>query len=179
MMGAFPTSDMELTRLLVVSDVDRSREWYTSVLGASIVREDEASCVLDLLGNWLLLVTGSAASDDIPALTLAPPDDRDRVSAQMIFRVPDCPDAYETLRARGAEFLTPPADKGDEVRAFFHDPDGHLFEISSVAAATSPLHVSSQPVAFFIPAPPVGQTADAAGDNENASPNAAVEPPVR
>ncbi|MGZ5353548.1 MAG: VOC family protein [Actinomycetota bacterium] len=32
---------MELTRLLVVSDVDRSREWYASVLGASVVREYE------------------------------------------------------------------------------------------------------------------------------------------
>ncbi|MGH8991647.1 MAG: VOC family protein [Acidimicrobiia bacterium] len=36
----------------------------------------------------------------------------------------------ETLVARGAEFLTPPVEYQWEVRAFFTDPDGHLFEIS-------------------------------------------------
>ena len=30
-MGTFPTEEMELTRLLVVSDVDRSRAWYVDV----------------------------------------------------------------------------------------------------------------------------------------------------
>jgi catechol 2,3-dioxygenase-like lactoylglutathione lyase family enzyme len=55
------------------------------------------------------------------------------VSAELIFRVPDCREVHETLRARGARFLAPPRDNGYEVRAFFRDPDGHLFEISSVA----------------------------------------------
>jgi catechol 2,3-dioxygenase-like lactoylglutathione lyase family enzyme len=41
--------------------------------------------------------------------------------------------AYETLKARGAEFLTPPVNWGREIRCFFRDPDGHLFEISQVA----------------------------------------------
>ena len=35
--------------------------------------------------------------------------------------------------SRGADFLTPPVDRGGEIRAFFRDPDGHLFEISEVA----------------------------------------------
>jgi hypothetical protein len=51
----------------------------------------------------------------------------------MIVRVPDCRRAYELLSARGAEFLTEPADNGYEIRAFFRHPDGHLFEISQVA----------------------------------------------
>ena len=45
-------------------------------------------------------------------------------------RVPDCRGAYETLRSRGAVFLSPPVDTGYEIRAFFRDPDGHLWEIS-------------------------------------------------
>jgi len=49
---------------------------------------------------------------------------------ELTLRVPDCRDAYEVLRARGAEFLTPPVDWGGEIRAFFRDPDGHLLEIS-------------------------------------------------
>ena len=49
----------------------------------------------------------------------------------MTIRVRDCDAAYATLRERGAEFLTPPVTHGAETRAFFRDPDGHLFEISA------------------------------------------------
>lgn len=48
----------------------------------------------------------------------------------MTIRVPDCRDADETLKSRGASFLTPPVDWGAEIRCFFRDPDGHLLEIS-------------------------------------------------
>ncbi len=34
------------------------------------------------------------------------------------------------LRARGAAFLTPPHESAAEIRCFFRDPDGHLFEVS-------------------------------------------------
>jgi catechol 2,3-dioxygenase-like lactoylglutathione lyase family enzyme len=133
-VGEFPSEGMELTRLLVVSDVERSRDWYTKVLGATVYREyGGTSIVLQLLGTWLLIVTGGEPTEDKPMVTFAPPDDPDRVSTELIFRVPDCRDAYETLKGRGAAFLTPPVDNGYEVRAFFRDPDGHLFEISEVS----------------------------------------------
>jgi catechol 2,3-dioxygenase-like lactoylglutathione lyase family enzyme len=132
-VGSFPADGMELTRLLVVSDLVRARDWYARVLGATLYREyGGSSCVLRLLGDWLLLVTGGGPTEDKPTVTFAPPDDADRVSAELIFRVPDCRDAYATLRERGAEFLTPPVNSGYEIRAFFRDPDGHLFEISEV-----------------------------------------------
>lgn len=130
MVGTFPTDDMELTRLLVVSDLERSRAWYTDVLGASLYREyGGTSCVLQLLGQWLLLVTGGGPTDDKPTVSFVTPNS-DQVSAELIFRVPDCRDAYATLSGRGAEFLMPPVESGYEIRAFFRDPDGHLFEIS-------------------------------------------------
>ena len=133
-MNAFPSAEMALTRLLVVADIGRSTAWYRDVLGATVFREyGGTSVVLEFLGSWLLLVTGGGPTDDKPDVTFAPPDDPDRVSAQLIVRVPDCRDAYETLAGRGAEFLTPPVDRGFEVRAFFRDPDGHLFEISETA----------------------------------------------
>jgi catechol 2,3-dioxygenase-like lactoylglutathione lyase family enzyme len=108
MAGAFPEEGMELTHILVVSDVDRSRAFYTDVLGAEIYRE----------------YGGSSA-----------PSDPDRVEHAFTIRVPDCRQAYETLRSRGAEFLTPPVESDWEVRAFFPDPDGHLFEISEAKQA--------------------------------------------
>ena len=48
-----------LTHMLVVSDAQTSRDWYVRVLDASVYGEyGGTSVVLDLLGNWLLLVSG-------------------------------------------------------------------------------------------------------------------------
>jgi len=129
--SGFRTPDVELTHLLVVADAEVSRRWYESVLEASVERTyGGTSVVMKLLGQWLLLVTGGEPTADKPTVTFAPPPDPDIVSAEMIFGVPDCRAAYETLRSRGAEFLTPPVEYDWEIRAFFRDPDGHLFEIS-------------------------------------------------
>ena len=130
---AFPAEEMELTHILVTSDMAAARAFYVDVLGAEPYREyGGTSLVLTFLGNWLLVVTGGGPTADKPSVTFAPPSDPDTVSSAFTIRVPDCRQAYETLRARGARFLTPPVDHGSEVRAFFRDPDGHLFEISSV-----------------------------------------------
>ena len=119
--------------MLVVADAAASRDWYVDVLDASVYGEyGGTSVVLELLGNWLLLVTGGGPTPDKPTVTLAAPVDPDLVSGQMIFRVDDCRRTYELLSSRGAEFLTPPLDRGGEIRAFFRDPDGHLFEISEL-----------------------------------------------
>lgn len=132
-MTEFPVDGVELTQLLVVSDIARAREFYTDVLGAELYREyGGTSAVLQFQGNWLLLVTGGEPTEDKPTVVFAPPDDPDRVSHQLTLRVPDCWAAYEVLRSRGAEFLTPPTDRGGEIRCFFRDPDGHLLEISEV-----------------------------------------------
>jgi catechol 2,3-dioxygenase-like lactoylglutathione lyase family enzyme len=129
--GGFPTTDVELTHLLVVADAEASARWYETVLGASMERAyGGTSVVMKLVGQWLLLVTGGGPTADKPTVTFAPPADPDTVSTEMIFGVPDCRAAYEQLRSRGAEFLTPPVEYDWEIRAFFRDPDGHLFEIS-------------------------------------------------
>jgi catechol 2,3-dioxygenase-like lactoylglutathione lyase family enzyme len=131
MTADFPTDAMDLTRLLVVSDVDRSKAWYRDVLGAEIVGEyGGTSCVARFLGAWLLLVTGGEPTPDKPTVTFAPPSNPDVVSAELIIAVPDCHAAYQTLTDRGARFMTPPVEYDWEIRAFFRDPDGHLFEIS-------------------------------------------------
>jgi catechol 2,3-dioxygenase-like lactoylglutathione lyase family enzyme len=133
MEEGFPGEGMELTQLLVVSNLDRSRKFYRDVLGATIVREyGGTSCVLTFLGSWLLLVTGGGPTKDKPTVAFAPPADVDSVSHEMTIRVPDCQAAYQILRSRGAQFLTPPVDWGGEIRCFFRDPDGHLLEISQV-----------------------------------------------
>ena len=127
----FPTDDMALTTILVVSDMKASKKFYRDVLGAEIYREYGGdSCVLSFLNNWLLLVTRGDPTKDKPTVSFEPMTDPDKVSHSFTIRVKDCMASYETLQERGAQFLTPPVDWGAEIRAFFRDPDGHLFEIS-------------------------------------------------
>lgn len=127
----FPSADMELTHILVVADVPRARAWYTDVLGATLSREYGGdSAVLSFNGSWLLLVTGGGPTEDKPGVTLAGPADPSTTDHLFTIRVRDCRSAYETLRERGATFLTEPIERGSETRCFFRDPDGHLFEIS-------------------------------------------------
>lgn len=131
MTADFPTESVEMTHILVVSDVDRSKAFYRDVLGASVYREyGGTSVVLDFQGTWLLIVSGGGPTKDKPDVKFEPPSDHNRVSHAMTMRVPDCLEAYHILRSRGAAFITPPTDWGSEIRCFFRDPDGHLLEIS-------------------------------------------------
>lgn len=124
---------MELTHILVVSDLASSRDWYQHILGARLHREyGGTSAVLDFNGAWILLVTGGGPTTDKPEVTFAAPADPAIVSHSFTIRVPDCQRVYEELTSRGADFLTPPHDWGGEVRCFFRDPDGHLFEVSEI-----------------------------------------------
>ena len=132
----FP-GDAELTHLVVVADLRRSVLFYRDVVGAELVREyGGTSAVFRCAGTWLLLVTSGGPTADKPTVTFAPPDDPDRVSSEMTFRVKDCRAVHALLTARGAPFLTAPVDHGYEVRCFFRDPDGHLLELSEVPGTT-------------------------------------------
>jgi catechol 2,3-dioxygenase-like lactoylglutathione lyase family enzyme len=131
MQVEFPGEEVELTNILVVTEIDQARRFYRDVLGAEVYREyGGTSCVLRFGGAWILLVTGGGPTEDKPEVVFAPPSNPNRVSHAMTIRVPDCQAAFETLSDRGAVFVTPPFDWGGEVRCFFRDPDGHLLEIS-------------------------------------------------
>jgi catechol 2,3-dioxygenase-like lactoylglutathione lyase family enzyme len=127
---------MALTHLLVVSDVPASHRWYRDVLGAEPYREYGTSAVLSFNGTWLLLVEGGEPTADKPDVRFESPDPA-RVTHSFTVRVENCESSYETLRSRGAEFLTPPYDWGGEIRCFFPDPDGHLWEISQLTTDPS------------------------------------------
>jgi catechol 2,3-dioxygenase-like lactoylglutathione lyase family enzyme len=127
-----PLAGVVVTQILVVSDTERSKAFWTEVLGAAVYREYESSVVLRFAEAWVLLVTGGEPTPDKPMVTFAPPAEPDRVSHAMTLRVDDCAAAYGALKERGATFLTPPYDWGAEVRCFLRDPDGHLIELSEV-----------------------------------------------
>ncbi len=132
-MSSFPSEEMALTHILVVSDLVASRNWYESVLGARLHREyGGTSAVFDFNGAWLLLVTAGEPTPDKPDISFVAPSNPNSVTHSFTIRVDDCRAAYATLTARGAEFLTPPYDWSSELRCFFRDPDGHVFEISEI-----------------------------------------------
>ena len=128
-----PQSGFVVTHFLVVSDQDRSREFYRSVFGATVVL-DRDPVILKIANSWLILNAGGGPTDDKPAVTLAPPADPSLVSAFLNIRVADIAAAYAEWSARGAEFLTEPKDHAREYRAYIRDPDGHLIEVGQTKA---------------------------------------------
>jgi lactoylglutathione lyase len=132
-----PQSGFVLTHFLVVSDQDRSRNFYQSVFGAKVLSERDP-VIMKIANSWLILNVGGAPTDDKPTVTLAPPADPDHASAFLNIRVADIAAAYAQWSARGAEFLTEPKDHGREIRAYIRDPDGHLIEVGQTTVRPSP-----------------------------------------
>jgi hypothetical protein len=62
-------------------------------------------------------------------VTLVPPSDPSHPSSFLNIRVADIGTVYKLWSACGAEFLTPPIDRGSEIRCCMRDPDGHLIEV--------------------------------------------------
>jgi lactoylglutathione lyase len=129
-----PKEGVVVTQFLVVSDQDRSRDYYQTVFGATVVRERDP-VIMKLANTWLILNVGGGPTDDKPTVTLTTPPDLDRTSAFLNLRVADIRAAYGEWSARGAQFLTEPKDHGVEIRAYIRDPDGHLIEVGQATAA--------------------------------------------
>jgi lactoylglutathione lyase len=126
--------DMSLTVLMIVNSQDRSRDFYHRVLAAQIVR-DRDPVILRFHNCMIVLNVGGGPTSDKPAVTMAPPADRDTVSMALNIRVADIHAVYHAWRARGAEFLTPPQDRDGEIRCYLRDPDGYLIEVGQTTRA--------------------------------------------
>jgi catechol 2,3-dioxygenase-like lactoylglutathione lyase family enzyme len=119
---------MVLTHFIVSNDVERSRRFYSDVLGGKTVRSGEPSMV-ELANSWIIINVGGGPTDDKPTVTLETPRDPDRTSSFLNIRVADIQAVYDEWAARGAEFLTPPKQRETEIRCYMRDPDGHLIEV--------------------------------------------------
>lgn len=117
-----------LTHFLTVTDVARSRAFYADILDAQVVLE-ENPCILKVANSWIIMNPGGGPTDDKPDVTLQPPTDPQRVSSFLNIRVADIHACYSQWSAKGAEFLTPPIDRGAELRCYMRDPDGYLIEV--------------------------------------------------
>jgi catechol 2,3-dioxygenase-like lactoylglutathione lyase family enzyme len=123
-----PAQGLLVAHFIVSADVDRSRRFYTDVLGGVTVRTGQPTYVA-LANSWIIINVGGGPTSDKPTVTLGPPRDRDRVSSFLNLRVADVRALYAEWRARGAEFLSPPIQREGEIRCYIHDPDGYLIEV--------------------------------------------------
>jgi len=129
-MASLPTlsEGIVLTHFVVAADVGRAARFYSDVLGGEIVLAGEPT-VVALANSSIIINVGGGPTDDKPNVTLEPPQNPDRVSSFLNIRVADIQAVYQTWSERGAHFLTPPIDRGQEIRCYLRDPDGHLIEV--------------------------------------------------
>src|ERR1700744_4329772 len=94
-----------LTRFIVSDDVERSRRFYTEVLGGRVVFSGKPSgepTNVALSNGFIVSSVGGGPTDDKPAVTLETPSDPRRVSAFLNIRVKDIHTVYSEWSARGA-----------------------------------------------------------------------------
>lgn len=130
-----PAEGFVITQFLVVSDQDRSRDFYQSLFDGKVLIERDP-VIMKIANTWLILNAGGGPTEDKPTVTLTTPVDPNRTSAFMNIRVADIAKAYKEWSAKGAEFLTEPKEFEREIRAYIRDPDGHLIEVGQSKLGT-------------------------------------------
>jgi catechol 2,3-dioxygenase-like lactoylglutathione lyase family enzyme len=119
---------MVVCYFIVSDDVERSRRFYTDVLGGTVIFGPEPTNVA-LANSFIVINAGGGPTDDKPTVTLETPSDPDRISSFLNIRVPDIHTVYAEWSARGAQFLTPPKQHQYEIRCYIRDPDGYIIEV--------------------------------------------------
>jgi catechol 2,3-dioxygenase-like lactoylglutathione lyase family enzyme len=124
-----PAAQMVIGHFIVSDDVERSRRFYTEVLGGRVVFAPEPTNVA-LANSFIIIINGGGApTDDKPTVTLETPNDPDRVSSFLNIRVADIQSVYAEWSARGAQFLTLPNQRAYEIRCYIRGPDGYIIEV--------------------------------------------------
>jgi catechol 2,3-dioxygenase-like lactoylglutathione lyase family enzyme len=123
-----PTEGVLVTLFITVRSVARARAFYSEVLGGQVVLE-ENPCIVKLSNSWLIMNPGGGPTPDKPDISVVDHEPGNTVSSFMNLRVADIQACYDEWSAKGAEFVTPPIDRGPEIRCYMRDPDGYLIEV--------------------------------------------------
>ncbi len=123
-----PSEGIVLTHFVVAADIAVSQDFYAGVLGGVTVMEGGPT-IVKLANSWIIINEGGGPTEDKPEVILDVPADPNQVSAFLNIRVADIQQVYDEWSAKGATFLTPPIDRGREIRCYMRDPDGHLIEV--------------------------------------------------
>ena len=131
-----PSDGFLVTLFITVRKVARSRQFYSEVLGGTVVLE-ENPCIVKLANSWILTNPGGPPTPDKPDITVVDYEPGPTTSIFLNLRVADIQACYELWRSRGATFVTPPIDRGAEIRCYLRDPDGYLIEVGQATGILS------------------------------------------
>src|SRR5262249_29192170 len=123
-----PHEGILVTLFITVRKVARSRDFYSRVLGGTVVM-DENPCIVKLSSSWIIMNPGGPHRQDKPDIRVVDYQPGNPTSMSMNLRVVDIQACYEEWKAKGADFVTPPIDRGAEIRCYMRDPDGYLIEV--------------------------------------------------
>ena len=130
-----------ITRLshatIYVLDLDEARAFYTDKLGFTVHTD------VTLEGFRWLTVTPPDRSLQLALMSPAPGMMHDEATVAAlrgliqggamgagVFQTDDCHQTYETLKARGVEFLSPPTERPYGIEATFRDNSGNWFSLT-------------------------------------------------
>jgi catechol 2,3-dioxygenase-like lactoylglutathione lyase family enzyme len=123
-----PATGIVVTLFITVREVARSRDFYSRVLGGTVVLA-ENPCIVKLANSWILMNPGGPPTPDKPGISVVDYQPGDTTSIFLNLRVDDIQARYAQWKAKGAQFVTAPIDRGAEVRCYMRDPDGYLIEV--------------------------------------------------
>ncbi len=66
-----PREGFVLTHFLSSNDVERSRAFYSGLLGGEVILE-KSPCIVKLANGWIIINDGGGPTEDKPEVTLAP-----------------------------------------------------------------------------------------------------------
>ena len=129
-----PAEGIVVTMFITVRSVARSRDFYSRVLGGTVVL-GENPCIVKLSNSWILMNPGGPPTPDKPGISVVNYEPGDTTSIFLNLRVADIQACYEEWKSKGAEFVTPPIDREAEIRCYMRDPDGYMIEVGQATGA--------------------------------------------
>jgi catechol 2,3-dioxygenase-like lactoylglutathione lyase family enzyme len=119
---------------LYVSDLERSRSFYTDLFGFRVLTQDQRFCALDVCGRQVLLLfrKGEARNPVTTTGGTIPPHDGDG-QLHVAFAIGrDELDVWERrLQTLAAGVESRVCWKRGGTSIYFRDPDGHLLELAT------------------------------------------------
>jgi lactoylglutathione lyase len=118
--------------MLLVSDLDRTLDFYSRLLGMDIQRRRDIPEQNERVGH-----VGYGKEDDGPSLELIEsPKTRGKAApwtGHVALYVSDCYKLCDKLKAEGVEFVSGPGPNRPgrrDIYAFIKDPDGYIIELT-------------------------------------------------
>ena len=96
---------------------------------------EENPCIVRLSNSWIIMNPGGPPTPDKPDISVVDYQPGNTTSIFLNLRVADIQACYEEWKAKGAEFVTPPIDRGAEIRCYMRDPDGYMIEVGQATGA--------------------------------------------